>query len=238
MQITETPILGVTGALGTSMGVQTTNSLPTTLPSTGPIYFKSVKVTTSQNPGDTILPMEDIIGGDAVFDLPVPFSLIHCTHAEFSIEKLYLIMEPIKLSGSEVRLTVRTVSGPSGHLHLDPSLSNYSMKEEIVINEGGKLYYVPLPMWEGGFRFRNFPTSGASGLLTPTPISKFGIELKTKYQITPLHPVEFNVNLYILPIIKYAIPTLPLNLRPTLFGTASPFAGLPSITASPLLRSS
>jgi len=236
MQITETPILGVTGALGTSVGVETSLSLPTTIPSTGPIYWKTVQVTTSQNPDDAILPIEDVIGPANLYDLPVPFSLLHCTHAEFSIEKLYVIMEPIKLSGSEVRLTARTVTAPSGHTNMFPSITNYSMKEEIVINEGGKLYYVPVPVWEGGFRFRNFPTSGASGLLTPSAISKFGLYLKTKYQITPLHPTMFNINLYILPIIKYAIPTLPLNLKPTLFGTDSYLMGLSTIIPSPLSR--
>lgn len=216
MEITEMPILGITGALGSSVGPPTNLPLPTYF-NTGPIYWKTINITVDQAPGTRLIAAEDVIGPSTLFKLPVPFSLQHSTHAEFSIVKAYVIFEPIKLSGSEVRVTVKTMSAPSGHTKLFPTLGQYSITQELVFNEGGKLQMVEIPIWESNFRIRNMPSVGASSLPSPMPISKIDVRTKTRYQITPMHPAQFNVNMYFLPFINYALPSLTTDMALTLF---------------------
>lgn len=131
----------------------------------------------------------------------------------------YIIrFEPVKLSGSEVRMATTinyTLGGNWGATSL--ANSTYSVTNEFNVSSASDTHSAFLDFAHMNQPLRNYITPSTG--YNPKPLTRINVLLRTKYQTTPIHPDNFDCLVYATPVFKTFGKTTPIYRQIEVFST-------------------
>lgn len=219
VETTPAPILGVAGPISSNVSLPVT-PIDQTMPQPGEVYVSKFTVSSSSAPS-SFIGRFSYFSGNTMLTFPSPLMLNYLMSNETFHIGFKLRLHPVKLSGSNVTLNTAVTYLNQGAILNSPTAPfsaspHFRVERELAINENKPDAYDKSPT--DHVMFVDLPASRIPTKVWTTrehanyisiPQTQVDFTLRTSYQVTNIHPPDFDILLYATPIFATAGKTLP-----------------------------